>query len=224
MDDSSHNLPALRATPNKLPITAHEDAPILPLLKALCPDPDLTLLVGGELGPVHKFKVSRSALCLASTVFCAMLRGKFSEAKKVEIELEEDDPDALLIVLRIAHWKLSEVRRSLSKAQLVNVATICDKYDMVTICRPFVPGWVQGWLGSRSCGDFEESLWVAWVFGYENDFDRIANSLLLNITTDSIGDIMHANVRLCEKTMPPDIVGKFEHHPMLVYISTLFRA
>jgi len=125
--------------------SASEDELVTPREFELCANPDLTILVGVD--HVHRFLVSRNTLCMASPVFRTMLAGKFAEAQKEEIELAEDHPGALLIILRVAHLRLSEVRRKfLFSHQLIDVATICDKYDLVAVCRPFVPGWVEAKL------------------------------------------------------------------------------
>lgn len=111
-----------------------------PPVLTLCFDADLILIVGKNSGQAHRYKVSRHTLYMTSPVFKAMLTGNFLEATKDEIKLEDDEPEALLIVLRIAHFKYNEVRRTLSLPDLVKVATICDKYDTVPVCRPFVAG------------------------------------------------------------------------------------
>lgn len=173
----------------------------------LCLNADLTLLVGEA--PVHRFKVARSTLCMASPVFRAMLTGRYMEARKEEIQLEGDDPDAMLIVLRIAHLRCSQVRRTFeAHSELANVATICDKYDMVAICRPFIPGWVETWLHKNNYLDHENWLWTAWVFGYEKEFVRLATHLSMTITTDSEGNCKTSEGRIFDGNMPPGIVGR----------------
>lgn len=181
-----------------------------PPIRTLCFDADLTLIVGKTSGQAHRYKVSPYILCLASPVFRAMLTGNFSEAMKDEIELEDDDPEALLIALRIAHLKHNEVDRTLSLSTLVNVATICDKYDAVTVCRPFVDGWVQQWLPastSTSTGPCE-SIWPAWVFGYDRQFISIVDGLRLTFTLNDLGHAEWAGHRLTDMMMPPGLVGK----------------
>ncbi|KAE9962923.1 hypothetical protein EG328_011923 [Venturia inaequalis] len=161
----------------------------------LCVDSDLTLVVGE-----HRFRVSRNTLCMASPVWGAMLKGPFKEASQNEITLsDDDDPEALLTVLRIAHLKTYEVSRSLDLHQLVKMATICDKYDTVATCRPLIGGWVDSWIKSEQIsGVFgfgnrfgrqtptrnEEFLWVSWVFGYEQQFTELATSLQLMVSTN----------------------------------------
>lgn len=170
-------------------------------VKVLCPSGDLTLLVGKD--PVHPFLVSRTVLTLASPVFRAMLTGNFSEATKKEIELEDDDARALLLVLQIAHLRFEEVARELMLTTLINVATTCDKYDMVAVCRPLIPGWVKKFT-ERDAGRLVfpsgAILWVYWAFGYESEFVVLADKLRMVATKDTV---------IKWKTTPPDFSGKF---------------
>ncbi|KAF2655964.1 hypothetical protein K491DRAFT_715811 [Lophiostoma macrostomum CBS 122681] len=99
---------------------------------------DRTLLIGApdELQPV---RVSSDVLRLASPVWRAMLERSWVESKAPEIIFPDDDPEAMLIVLRIAHLAFHELpkKRGLSFESLVNLAIVCDKYDVVGIVRPF---------------------------------------------------------------------------------------
>jgi hypothetical protein len=191
--------------------TSDDESSILPIVD-LCRGADLTLLVGKA--PAHRFRVSRNTLCMASSVFCAMLTGKFIEAQKDEIRLEGDDPDAMLIVLRIAHLRFSEVPRFLPDSwELVELATICDKYDMVAICRPFIPGWMNPWLEEHE-GDsveedlgYEDCLWTTWVFGYQEEFTRVAIHLSMIIITDTEGNCKTPNGILNDELLPLGIIG-----------------
>lgn len=185
----------------------------------LCPNADLTLIVGEFSSSSfrhHRFKVSRNTLCMASSVFRAMLSGNFIEAQKDEIELEDDDPDALLIILRIVHLRFSEVKRSFEhQSQLVNVAVVCDKYDLVAVCRPFVPGWVRKWLRAQNPipnlsahGQIEMCLWT-WVFGYEEEFCYLVNFICLTSSFDDDGNFRTmAEGKFTDENLPLSIVGE----------------
>jgi hypothetical protein len=202
-----------------------EEASSAPVLIELYQHGDLTLNVGEDLNgePTHRFRVSRHTMCMASPVWRAMLTGQFIEATKNEIPFVDDDPEALLLVLRVAHLKVHEVSRSLTLPQLINVATICDKYDTVSICQPFVGEWVQSWLldsltqigqtiNRHLSAGCEGWLWVAWVFGYQKQFTELANLLRISIETDATGTCFTKRglfqTKVLIANMPPDIVGK----------------
>ena len=88
------------------------------------------------------FLVSSAVMRIASPVWRTMFdpQGHFMESQRSlihgEIDFPEDDPDALLCVLRIAHLQFRKLPKTLDYAQLLNLAIICDKYDTVAIIRP----------------------------------------------------------------------------------------
>ena len=86
--------------------------------------------------------VSSAVMRMASPVWRTMFdpQGHFMESQRSfthgEMDFPEDDPDALLCVLRIAHLQFRRLPKTLNYAQLLNLAIICDKYDTVAIVRP----------------------------------------------------------------------------------------
>ncbi|TID22680.1 V-type proton ATPase subunit D [Venturia nashicola] len=192
-----------------------------PPVITLCFDADLMLVVGEDHGQAHRYKVSRHTLCMASPVFKAMLTGNFSEAVKDEIVLEDDDPGALLLVLRIAHLKHSEVRRTLSLPDLVNVATICDKYDTAAVCRPFVAGWIDQWLPTSISKDSFEVIWPTWVFGYDKQFVSLVDELYQCFTLNDLGHAEYSGQRLADMMMPPGLLENLEKGRLVAIDSIL---
>lgn len=188
---------SVSSVPNYRTITNTKvETPILFAME-LCVIPDFTLIVGESLGPARIFKVSRLALCCASPVFSAMLASPFKESTQDELVLEDDNPEALLVFLRTAHLRFHEVHREFATMEeLLYVTTICDKYDIVAICRTFIPGWVEQYLG-RKFDEFDrwpeqlpelcKWLWPTFVFGYEEEYVAAANSIVRHLSTRSDG-------------------------------------
>ena len=88
------------------------------------------------------FVVSSAVMRIASPVWKTMFdpQGPFMDTQRSfshgEMDLPEDDADALLCVLRIAHLQFRSIPETLDYAQLFNLAIICDKYDTVAVVRP----------------------------------------------------------------------------------------
>ena len=86
--------------------------------------------------------VSSAVMRIASPVWRRMLnpQGHFMESQRSlthgEADFPDDDPDALLCVLRIAHLQFRKIPKTLNYAELLNLAILCDKYDTVAIVRP----------------------------------------------------------------------------------------
>lgn len=60
----------------------------------------------------------------------------------IELDFTEDNPEALLVLLRIAHLQFSTIPSDLPYVILNNVAILCDKYN----CRSLVKPWLKDWL------------------------------------------------------------------------------
>jgi hypothetical protein len=54
----------------------------------------------------------------------------------------------------------------------------------------------------------EKFLWIAWVFGYEQEFCALATKLQAQVSTNALGQCITRQDKLLESDMPPDIVGK----------------
>ncbi|KAI8316109.1 hypothetical protein K4K61_009998 [Colletotrichum sp. SAR11_59] len=102
---------------------------------------DLTLKVGGNRSAYH-FLVCSRTLRLSSPVFEAMLFRGSAESKPADsaawtIQLPDDDPSVILLVLSIIHGHFQLVTRELEEYQLHEVLVATEKYDMTKILNPW---------------------------------------------------------------------------------------
>ena len=190
----------------------------------IAPFGDLRLRVGHDSGEDQaggdkSVKSSRSTyivssvvMCLASSVWNAMFnpQGHFAESQPSagsrEVNFAEDDPDALLLVLRIAHLQFKQVPTSLLYNQLLNVAIICDKYDVVGLVRPWYHMWEEPLKLSACKPAHEEWLFIAWTFGDTPTYKSLARSLVLESTINDLGQCFRMG-RLLGDNMPPGAIG-----------------
>jgi hypothetical protein len=93
---------------------------------------DLTLIVGTPEPPMRQkaFRINKGSFRNASEFWTAMLSGNWVEGDLSEISFPEDSPYAFEIVLRIAHLQFHKLPASLTQEQLVEIATLSDKYDL----------------------------------------------------------------------------------------------
>ena len=169
------------------------------------PSGDLTLQVG--VGEHRKaFIVSSKAMSLASHVWCKMLDPtRLCEQKRVD--LLDDDPDALLILLRISHLQFSNVPLHVEYTILVHLAVLCDKYEMAQILLPWIRPWQADWMPHSLKRGYENLLFVAWVFSDLETYNAIARQWVMKSTLDIDGNlVMDTNV-LKHKIIPPEALG-----------------
>ena len=129
------------------------------------------------------------------------------EKREKRLDLSEDYGEALLILLRIAHCQFSMLPPDLKFEEILEMAALCDKYDCVGLVQP----WLELWLVNeeRDCVDpgHEDWLFIAWVFGREKIFQKLARKLLREITIDDNGEGLTAAGESFPGLMPPYIIG-----------------
>ena len=154
------------------------------------PDPngDLTLVVGRDS---MKIRVSSTRISLASPVFAAMLRPPFFEGRHLLMEgsltlsLPDEDPETFLFFCHLIHGPKAE-NGSIRYTLLMELASLCDKYDLSNSLRP----WVDMWMCEDSIDAkaeeheaYPEVLWVAYVFDHHRAFYRFSKIILMSYTS-----------------------------------------
>lgn len=184
---------------------------------------DVTLEVGKIGSFQQRIKASKSAMGLASPVWKAMFSHVWAESEAAEISLPDDDADATLLVLQIAHLRFQDLPKkgTIPLHDLVNLAVICDKYDLTHLVRPFLD--LNNWARERFLDltggvCHPDLLFVAWTFGYSESFEHLARRVLDQTTVTSSGTPLYLGQRFPEH-MPPGLLGK----PFLTIHQVLVR-
>ncbi|KAK7754456.1 hypothetical protein SLS62_003476 [Diatrype stigma] len=147
------------------------------------------------------YTVDSRAVSRASSVWRAMLNGAFAESSRPDpnsnekwtVELPDDDPTPMLIILNIIHNRFDEVPRgaeSLSVDELYDLTVLTDKYDLTRLLFPWVKQWtapledyvsqlIEG-QPTELCQILEKLLWIAWELGDDRLFDEVYIHLASN--------------------------------------------
>ncbi|KAF2097098.1 hypothetical protein NA57DRAFT_77353 [Rhizodiscina lignyota] len=147
-------------------------------------DGDVALLLDQQPNQTYgkRFVVSSKVLSLASPVWKAMFSGKYREgAKSEDIPFPDDDPWALAFMLNLAHLRFASVTDP-TPLEMVKIAVLCDKYDLVSLCRFHVDGWVRRHRPTVD-GDpvrYTGIIFFAWVFGYAEWMRALSHNLIIN--------------------------------------------
>ncbi|KAF2005104.1 hypothetical protein P154DRAFT_611587 [Amniculicola lignicola CBS 123094] len=171
---------------------------------------DITLIIGPKEQPVL---VSISVLRRASPVWRKMFGEPWIESREKEARFPEDNLDALLIVLRIAHLRFRDIpqKHGLEFRGLVQLAVVCDKYDTVEIVCPFFIAnkWYAPWRQRSKDHGFEEWLMITWTFGNMPFFEEMAKCLHLTVHKNTEGKYLRDG---CTKplgsNMPPGFLDE----------------
>ncbi|KAE9364482.1 hypothetical protein N431DRAFT_447657 [Stipitochalara longipes BDJ] len=190
---------------------------------------DTRLLVSSPEGEITA-SVSSHAMSLASPVWRKFIsppwrpsqidkkkkasRSEDNEGVKLSSEPEpdepldfrEDDAEALLLLLRIAHLDFVSVKKRLSVEELYNLAILCDKYDCVHLIKPWVDEWYRDAELLRVVGESSKRLFIAWSFGRIENFKIAASVLLMQGGTDENGQLLDLKGQAVPEVMPPGII------------------
>jgi hypothetical protein len=182
---------------------------------------DLTLIVGTPEPPMRQkaFRVNKGSFRNASEVWTAMLSGNWVESDLSEISFPEDSPYAFEIVLRIAHLQFHKQPASLTQEQLVEIATLSDKYDLgrVICAAAELKKWLQPYKGSGTLWpadiDHQDFALITAAFGLEEDSQYLVNRLAMDIRVEEgsyyyIAEGTESNKIHLRPDLPAGIVGE----------------
>ncbi|KAL5866394.1 hypothetical protein ACKVWC_011429 [Pyricularia oryzae] len=96
--------------------------------------------------PTHqkevRFRLSSKHMILASPYFKTMLGGPWREADELEVEAEDWDTEALLILMRVIHGQNQHVPRLIKLELLAKIAVLVDYYQ----CRDAIDLAAEIWI------------------------------------------------------------------------------
>jgi hypothetical protein len=201
-----------------------------PTPEAIDPDGDLFLVIGAEIhGKPHTFRVCSAAMRRACQPWRSMLFGPWREAKPAHgdwvVQLPEDDPDAMRILLLIVHGTVAEVPEGPSLDELEDLVQVADKYDLLHILRPWT---MCCWEGRVLDIDYEAGedlitcIHVAWQLRAGDAFAEKIKELALGLGYTETG-FTYGGVEFTidpSACGPPDIAGKLLLTGMDVYTTS----
>lgn len=161
---------------------------------------DLTIIIGTPTSSHGQkaFQVNKGCFKNASSMWKAMFSGQWKESQQNEVEFPDDTPAAFEVVMRVAHLQFDLLPFTLSGPELVEVAKLCDKYDLMRILRPALQlkQWYESYKGNawEKCHTMEELSVIIPVFGTEEDRNFFICELAVE-TLVSVDDVYQYRCR-----------------------------
>jgi len=158
-------------------------------------------------------KVCSQALIQASPVWKKFLIPPWAkETSKVEVKeigCSEDNGEALLILLNIAHLKFTAVPRHLSYDVLFQIAILIDEYQCIQLVSPWVDSWMANEKAESKLPGQEGWLFIAWVFGRENILEGLSKMLVFTAKVNEKGELWRRDENIpIPEPMPNGLIGK----------------
>ncbi|GFF26958.1 hypothetical protein IFM61606_09856 [Aspergillus udagawae] len=141
---------------------------------------------------ILKIRASSKHLTLASPQFTRTLHSGFQESHDLhqrghlDLEIDNWDPAAFLILMLILHGRTRPVPRKLTFSRLVDFAVLIDYYECYEAVEVFTDMWIRALektaTASKSLAQVEEWLFVSWVFQHRQIFALACGYLQGNLT------------------------------------------
>jgi hypothetical protein len=88
---------------------------------------------------------------------------------------------------------------------LVNLASLCDKYDTVSL----VKTCGKNLLASCKSSSSHDKIWVYWVFGFEEEFKAHCAQIWKDVSVNDNGDYLISGKPALNGNMPSIIMSKW---------------
>jgi hypothetical protein len=124
------------------------------------------------------------------------------------LDLTEDDADAALLLLRIAHLQFHAIPSYPSYNAIRNIAKLCDYYDCVGIVEPWRSRWIRNGAADSAMVGREEWLTISWVFNDDTIFDALTLKLVLELKAENQGKCYTSEGQVFAISLPLTIVSK----------------
>ncbi|KAK1984489.1 hypothetical protein LZ30DRAFT_651579 [Colletotrichum cereale] len=153
---------------------------------------DLRLFVGAaHVDRPSTYRVCSKALARSSPVMERMIYGGSVGSPSSQdpqsdriIHFTDDEPAAMHLMLQIIHGDFRRIPQTMELQTLHNLVVIMDRYDTLSLTRP----WVRSWLaGVRTSGDYGKLLSVACMLGDIDLFNTTSARLIESCAIDEEG-------------------------------------
>lgn len=195
-------------------------------IKELDPNGDAIIVASHPTKPTMKWRISSAILSMISPYFRAIFSANFREGIAVkngecpEIELKEDDPDALDILLSIFHHQPEPKHQTLDAKMLAIVAEHCDKYQCSRA--PTMHPWAMLWFHNapkpNESFEYAHLLAAAYMFKLSDYVTRVSIDIIRDVDMDIEKLCAHDELT---RMIPQDLQGKLSLPPWLVLGSKL---
>ncbi|KAF2655926.1 hypothetical protein K491DRAFT_405138 [Lophiostoma macrostomum CBS 122681] len=140
------------------------------------------------------------------------------------LHLPHDSPKMLQQVMRIAHFQFDKVLDEISFPELVDLAQLSGRYGLNAFLMHYIPGWLEPHRRTLVREGYEEWLLVAYQFGREAEYRKLARHLAMVCAVDSTGNLLSPGVGgRIEGAFPPGSLDQIRR-TRFATVTSIFRA
>ena len=172
-------------------------------------DGDLSLVV--TCGDQSKtFRVCSQQMRSASPVWYILLdpNSEFATVRDGNLYLNDDNLEAVLIILLACHHKYQRVPQSIGLDTLMAICVVADKYDCINELRSWIHNWVDK-VYSSSVLYGPQWPFIAWVVGDMEKFKAVTAHLISVCATNDSGQCLSRSGDVLDELLLPDLPSKY---------------
>ena len=172
-------------------------------------------------GEICAGRESSHAMALGSPVWEKFLFPPWSRSKEIkdlegqdvqispvqQLNFVEDDGEALLTLLRIAHLQFKDIPVTPSYDHLLNLATLVEHYRCISIIRPWLATWIANEETEWKAPGHECWLFIAWALGRHEVFESLALKMVKEVVVDADGVTFTSSGKPISQPLPYGILG-----------------
>ena len=122
--------------------------------------------------------------------FGGVFRSPFAETPGLDknpriLNLKGDYPDAIRIILQIGTHEFPKLPKKLDFPDLVRLAEAAARWDSHALLAPFIDEWVAPWRARMFNPRYEQWLYIAHEFGWEEDYLKLSRHLATHCSVDA---------------------------------------
>lgn len=127
-----------------------------------------------------------------------------------QIVLTDEDPTMMVQVMKIAHGDFTGLVGILNFKQTLDLALISHRFQTNQLLIPFLRFWALHHKSKILQRGYEQWLFVAYQFGFEDDYLKLSQHLALHSKVDKGGCLLNlAGGGILQGTFPADALGKY---------------
>lgn len=166
-------------TPGMIGASSVQYEPLCPLQRYnLSYSGDFIVVLGSKKEGEVEVVVSSQAMCLSSPTWRTICSGNNLTSIQKRASFPDDDADAMLLLIQIAHMKFDVVPPYMDHISLHELAVACYKYDTIMLLRPWARDWIEKFKAEPRGYD-NQAISIFWVFGDAEAFVKVANEMVM---------------------------------------------
>ena len=134
--------------------------------------------------------VDESKQRIKSKAWPSSLSRKYAKERR-QIILPNFDPVMMVQVMKIAHYDFNGLFATLNFQQILATALISYNFQTNRLLIPFLGNWAVSHKEKILQPGYEEWLFIAWQFGFEDDYLKLSKHLAIHCQVDDDGQLLN---------------------------------